>query len=666
MQNPIIRSLIAAGLVFVVITPVFMQGGQSLAQLRTQIAEKEAVDRDPSVSPEVKSLNRRFLDEQRQQLAAAITKEIVNFQRYQAAISHTENEKKVIAETINSLQTELAELQRKLKPVGGSVREAVADSQQTSSQISAPIKTSFSNKPPPTAAPKIVSAPAERTATNNPASPVADCTYADVPPVLSADVEAVASDIVERNDSSRIGNIGPRSIFFTVTDALTKSGPVKLSALAAYTYIGETVRTDKQHGTTATAGGSTSAVEKPGWSDLLGFAIEHGAIQQEVGSTALTLSTTPYAFIVPSQDDTAAANRQYGYLKRLGFSASFNISDKNSPLLNVKRKNLSQYSARLNLLGQRGPNTREFDERWISVIKPAIQSYLNKLSGGIETLFGANTNFQDYRTLVINSAATDIQTYLSANDVTVMSDTAKKAAKAKVAGMILCALKAKVFDEVKSDGSGKIKIDKAAADHIVGTVLPSLIAARKQVGEAKDMFQQMLKDFERKPEASMSYTNNRPPTGTEYGAFNFLYQQYLGNTSIKMTFNAGPSFYHRPDPKLNQHTFRDFFSTISFEGRRESPFKTAAVDLSPMTYSLTARYQRFPENRGLPKKKADIAVVQFKLEMPISKGFTVPLSLTYANATEQIKERRIRGNFGVTFDLDKFLAVKKLLEFIQQ
>src|SRR5205807_1384603 len=114
---------------------------------------------------------------------------------------------------------------------------------------------------------------------------------------------------------------------------------------------------------------------------------------------------------------------------------------------------------------------------------------------------------------------------------------------------------------------------------------------------------------------------------TEYGTFNFLYQRYLGDT-IKMTFNAGPSFYHRPNPKLNQSTFRDFVTTLSVEGRRDSPFKTTQLDLSPMTYSLTARYQKLQENRGVPKKKADLAVVQFKLDVPIAKGFSVPLSLT--------------------------------------
>jgi hypothetical protein len=132
-----------------------------------------------------------------------------------------------------------------------------------------------------------------------------------------------------------------------------------------------------------------------------------------------------------------------------------------------------------------------------------------------------------------------------------------------------------------------------------------------------------------------------------------------------MTFNAGSSFYHGANPRLNQSTFRDFVTSLSLTGSRESPFKTAEVDLSPLTYSLTARYQRIQENRNLPNRKADLAVVQFKLEVPIAKGFSLPLSLTYANATELNKEKTVRGNFGITLDFDKFMAVRRILSMIQ-
>lgn len=668
MKKSLRKSLIAVGLVVMMVCPGLAQQGSPIDQLKQQIAEKAAIDRDPSTPPEVRKINRDFLNQQRQELHDALMKGIEGLRKYASQVSLTAEQRDVIAASIQAKTADLRDLERDTS-LG---REAVLEVPQPPTDKPTVVQASFSSK---TATEELSEKAKPQLLANqgplalNALVAVADCNVADVPEVIKTDVDNVAADIVRRGDASLIGNISQRVIFYSVTDALTRSEVLKLSALKAYAYIGQTTRTDKQLGTTAAAGGSTSAVEKPGWADLVGFAIEHGAIQQNVGETNLTLTTTPYAFVVPSQDDTAANNSQYGYLKRLGLSASFNISNKNATLANVSRKNLSQYSAKLRLTRENGPNTREFDERWTSVIRPAIQAYLNGLSGGIETLFGTKTELQEFRNTFNTSTFTTIQAILKNANLDTNAARAKATpevlakARADVSKAILCELKTKVFDEVKPDGTGTFKIDQVTRDHIVGTVLPSLIAARKQVGAAKEMYDQMLKDFERRPQASFSFTNNRPPTSTEYGTFNFLYQRYLSNTPIKMTFNAGPSFYHHPNPMLKQTSFRDFITTVSFEGRRDSPFKTTELDLSPMTYALTARYQRLQENRGVPNKKSDIAVVQFKLDIPISKGVSIPLALTYANASEFNKEKHIRGNFGFTFDADKFLIVKKLLDF---
>lgn len=659
MKTSLRRKLTAVFLMLVVVTLSLAQQ-DPIADLKRRIQEMEAVERDPSTSFEVRKINHDFLSQRRRELRAALQKAVEDLQNYESRVSLSDAEKRSLTVAITARKNEVASLDALL--AGTNTPDNV--------EVSGP----NSVVPTPGAVIDAAARPAARAESRLSAhgpTAVEPCDYPDVPDAIKSDVDKVADDIIDRSDASRFGNINQRVIFLTVTDALTRSEPIKASALKAYTNIGETTRTDKQIGTTAASGGSTSAIEKPGWSDLLGFAIERGAIQQEVSETALTLSTTPYAFLVASQDDTAEANRRYGYLKRLGLSASFNISDKNTPLANARRNNLSQYAAKFRITPQRGPNSREFDEAWNTLIKPAIQGYLNTLSGGIQSLFGQNMDLQEYRNSLIMAVDTDIGKVVTDTKTSLagMNDTQKAAAvtaaKAKVSSITLCALKTKVFDEVKSDGSGKIKVDKATADHIAGSVLPSLIAARNRLDNAKELYQQMLKDFEKKPEASFSFTNLRPATGTEYGTFNFLYQRYLGASSIKMTLNAGSSFYRGPVPALNQSTFRDFVTSVSFTGSRESPFKTTEVDLSPLTYSLTARYQRLQENRGIPNKKADLAVVQFKLEVPIAKGFSVPLSLTYANATEQNKEKTVRGNFGITFDFDKFMAVKRILSMIQ-
>ena len=58
-------------------------------------------------------------------------------------------------------------------------------------------------------------------------------------------------------------------------------------------------------------------------------------------------------------------------------------------------------------------------------------------------------------------------------------------------------------------------------------------------------------------------------------------------------------------------------------------------------------------------RKADLAVAQFKLEIPFMTGFSFPFSVTYANATELIKEDQVRANFGITFDADKLFRLAR-------
>lgn len=85
-----------------------------------------------------------------------------------------------------------------------------------------------------------------------------------------------------------------------------------------------------------------------------------------------------------------------------------------------------------------------------------------------------------------------------------------------------------------------------------------------------------------------------------------------------------------------------------------------------MTLSFGGRYQSMPENRGVPKMKADIGIAQLKIHFPVAAGISLPLSMTYANASELIQEKHVRANFGITFDLDKLLLLggaARLLKF---
>ena len=82
--------------------------------------------------------------------------------------------------------------------------------------------------------------------------------------------------------------------------------------------------------------------------------------------------------------------------------------------------------------------------------------------------------------------------------------------------------------------------------------------------------------------------------------------------------------------------------------------------MSNITYAFTGSYQRLLENKRIPSRRADIGVAQFKVEFPISMGFRLPFSITYASSTETSRKREVRASFGINLDAAKLLALRKL------
>ena len=87
------------------------------------------------------------------------------------------------------------------------------------------------------------------------------------------------------------------------------------------------------------------------------------------------------------------------------------------------------------------------------------------------------------------------------------------------------------------------------------------------------------------------------------------------------------------------------------------------MGLGDCVFSFAGKYQRVTSNAValdgtvLPNTKGDIAVGQVKLTIPLGEtGLKLPISFTVANRTELVREREVRGNFGLTFDLDTVFA----------
>jgi hypothetical protein len=153
---------------------------------------------------------------------------------------------------------------------------------------------------------------------------------------------------------------------------------------------------------------------------------------------------------------------------------------------------------------------------------------------------------------------------------------------------------------------------------------------------------------------TLEYTNNRGVNAPDLSNINFIAATGMG-ARIDLTANGSFTFYNKQPLAatpggLRPGRVRDF----QFAGQVAIPFK---VGDGQFDFWFSGRYERLMENAStlagttIPGTKGDIAVGQIGLNIPIkSLGIKFPVSVTFANRTELIKEKEVRGNIGFTFN----------------
>jgi hypothetical protein len=477
--------------------------------------------------------------------------------------------------------------------------------------------------------------------------------YPNVTDALMGEITVTVSNLIENRGSSGLSRM-PLIIAYAAADALGSKTQVR--KLEAYQYVAETARTDKQIGASAKSAGSTSAIEKPGLVNLLGFAIEHGAIQQNVNDTTVTLSSSPYAFVALTKGDSPKTYQDYELLNRLGVSATFDLNNKDNVLSNVSRKQLTEWSAKLRLTGDRSTRSKVFQDFWTREIAPLIQTRLNLR----QDIADAISRDKAIEPLYLRSSSRNIVTPLQAQITAYLNgrptDTPdqKKTASDAITEMILCAVRTSVYEPI---ASGSLTLSPATEAGVAAGI-SSLSETQSQLATARQKIVQFLQTIGKQGTLStFAYTNHRVEMGSDYSELKLLFERHVNPLDIIL--NAGVSLYNKPDPALNQDRIRDFDISFSLEGSARSPLRLKEEDLSKITYSFTFRYQRLMENENMATRTPDIANAQFRLEFPIAAGLSIPIAYTYASATEMGMKKENKFNIGLHLDIDKLYSLTR-------
>lgn len=321
-------------------------------------------------------------------------------------------------------------------------------------------------------------------------------------------------------------------------------------------------------------------------------------------------------------------------------------------LANASRRQLNEWSVKFRLNRDRTARGADFQEFWKKEVLPQIEKRAIVLTTGFDQAFNKVKDLKKLHRSV--RAKFERPTGFLVTVLKTNAGASQPAQEAAVKQEILCRLRTEVYDPVKSGAT--VSIDPEFREFLNKSVV-DFAAAQLEAEEGKQKVLDELKRLNDKPISSLAYSNIRPLDGPSYSIFKGLYLQQAFSP-MKVLANAEISVYNNPRATLNQKRIRDFLFALSFEGSSgRSPFISTEMDQSPITFSFTGSYQRMLENTNLSGRKADLGSAQFKMDVPVFTGFSLPLSVSYVNATEERNKSGFRFNFGFGLDTDKLAAL---------
>jgi hypothetical protein len=410
-------------------------------------------------------------------------------------------------------------------------------------------------------------------------------------------------------------------------------------------------RADIQAGASSGASGTTSAVMNPLLPAIFGVAFEDGAITRSVSGSTITIKVAPASLICAARPLAAAAVARRDadacrtLWRRVGVTASFDTQrgEKSAKLDSLQTLNnqFAGVTVRAEVLNRRVAT----GERYVRTFEQAFTDWKEKA-----TAFAT----VERNTPEITSAMTALEKRLLA-----LNDESWKTKSV-----------ARRTEEIKAivkDVAARIAVSDAQAIQIRDAWLMALRAdrllqnavANAPVLTAEYAFERP--DLATEPIGDIVPEGIRPPGLHTTRA---IYAQGLSSTNLDFTANVSLSWFSEERPGMSG-TFRDF--KAGFEGtfrlRDIANFGAPSLTVAALYVYL----HQEPLGLGLVafndadvNKPGHIGVFQAKLEFPTSNNaMRIPLSFTYSNRTELINESDVRGQIGISFNLDSLFVDRK-------
>jgi hypothetical protein len=417
----------------------------------------------------------------------------------------------------------------------------------------------------------------------------------------------------------------------------------------------EANRLDKETGNGAQSNGSTSAVNKASVPWLFGFAVEHGALTQSVSGNVITfrgnVANAIKAFVAKDYLKSYQLGSDDPFMKyvfgKISFGVSLNApqSTSTSASTSTTANNPSQlagFSVHYDIRNHRDPRDPYNRARWAAFVQKNGTEFSNKMLDFIENV----QKLPEYKAWR-DETAEAIKAALEGGQPDALDNTMRER-----------------LEEFKRKFQKQLQpaVDKAVASMETYTNAKSAVLNAISTSTVVSLDYSFVKQSNAIPDGT-TMANNAPVTQgaipdlstvtlivdapfikradlTANGSFTLFNSTPGGSTlgSIRDYRLSGQADMHLPEiqnigsPTL---TFSGVFLSLL-----EEPLGQI-VKVNDVTISRTG----------------NIGLFQSKLTIPVKgSGIKIPISFTYSNRTELIKEKDVRGSIGFTLDLDSIFS----------
>ena len=599
---------------------------QRIRELREEIQKRESAQ----TPDDMIELNRSKLIERRAELRTLLKNEIAKVRKHQADMAPilTTQETERITDLLRTYSAEVdrlgADIQRDL------AAETSGDNPLSGAADPTTGGSGGSTVTPPTATPTLTPSPDKGNAS-------LDCTKVTADAVPSSELDQIICGLVSTamkpaSNGLILGSDGRFELLkVLIAKRFTPDYLVEVSE----------ARLDKQMGASSLNGVSPSLVTHGGVPAILGFAVENGGLEQTTNNNAITFRGNPIGLINAFKNKGFLENIKDSesdplqrFLKKTSFAFTFNTDRGREPgTFTGSSQQLASVSARIELINRRVPSL--YIKDWENFIADQAQNLSDVIDAQVKVIFDQRGRWNDEAMRIWFD---QLQVDLAA------------ASDAEVSSVLQGALNEIPFNDLS----------------------PKTVTALQSIGEALRLYKSGRDGFVEKVNSgtvlTFEYLNKREVNDPDTSNFMIIAEKGTAGGGVNFTFNGSLTMFNNltslrnfviANPTLPQpRRVRDF----QFAGGIDIPFGNVR-EFGQFVFFASGKYERLLENattdigQVLPNTKGDIGFVQMGLKIPVAKsGFKIPVSITFANRTELIKERTIKGNFGFTLDLDKVFS----------